>query len=500
MMTKRAVLLNERDSVAVAVEEVHPGEACEIASAGSSTITVGEMIPRGHKIAIACMEKGEPVIKYGHSIGVAKMDIRQGAWVHTHNLASSLQGTHAYREPDNIYSWDGIAPNALMSKTFKGYRRLDGSVGIRNEIWIIPTVGCANKAVEGMKLRARAELGLNAVCFTHPHGCSQLGDDLASTQKILAGLVKHPNAAGVLVVSLGCENNRIESFKEALGSWDDNRVKFLCMQDVGDEEVEAVKLLKALADYAKGFDRGDIPLSELVLGMKCGGSDGFSGITANPLVGRVADLIVQMGGSVVLSEVPEMFGAETVLMNRACSKEVFDRIVSLVNDFMQYFIRHGQEVYENPSPGNRDRGITTLEEKSLGCILKSGTSPVMDVISYGAQVREKGLTLLWGPGNDLVSATALSAAGAHMILFTTGRGTPYGAPSITVKISSHTDLSVRKPGWIDFDAGRILAGKSFDELGADLFGFIVKVASGEETRSEITGNRDIAIFKDGVTL
>ncbi len=499
MMTKRAVLLDVHDSVAVAVEEVHPGETCEITGAGSSTITVGEMIPRGHKIAIACMEKGEPVIKYGHAIGVAKMDIRQGAWVHSHNLASSLQGTHAYLEPESVYSWDGIAP-ASMPTTFKGYRRLDGSVGIRNEIWIIPTVGCANKAVEGMKLRARAELGLDAVCFTHPHGCSQLGDDLAGTQKILAGLVKHPNAAGVLVVSLGCENNRIESFKEALGSWDDNRVKFLCMQDVGDEEVEAVKLLKALADYAKGFDRGDIPLSELVLGMKCGGSDGFSGITANPLVGRVADLIVQMGGSVVLSEVPEMFGAETVLMNRACSKEVFGRIASLVNDFKQYFIRHGQEVYENPSPGNRDGGITTLEEKSLGCILKSGTSPVMDVISYGSQVREKGLTLLWGPGNDLVSATALSAAGAHMILFTTGRGTPYGAPSITIKISSHTDLSVRKPGWIDFDAGRILAGKSFDELDADLFGFIVKVASGEETRSEITGNRDIAIFKDGVTL
>ena len=357
--------------------------------------------------------------------------------------------------------------------------------GIRNEIWIIPTVGCANKAVEGMKLRARTELGLNAVCFTHPHGCSQLGDDLTCTQKILAGLVMHPNAAGVLVVSLGCENNRIETFKEALGSWDDNRVKFLSMQDVADEEAEAMRLLKGLGDYSAGFEREDIPLSELVLGMKCGGSDGFSGITANPLVGRVADLIVQMGGSVVLSEVPEMFGAETVLMNRACSKEVFDRIVSLVNDFKQYFMRHGQEVYENPSPGNRDGGITTLEEKSLGCILKSGTSPVMDVISYGAQVRKKGLTLLWGPGNDLVSATALSAAGAHMILFTTGRGTPYGAPATTVKISSNTDLAVRKPRWIDYDAGRLLAGKSFDELGADLFRFIVEVANGKKPRAKL---------------
>jgi len=500
MMIKHAVLLDVRDSVAVAVEEVHPGETCKITGAGSFTITAGEKIPCGHKIAITRIKKGEPVIKYGHSIGIAGIDIRQGAWVHSHNLASSLHVTQAYQEPGIYNPWDGIASNAVIPETFKGYRRMDGSVGIRNEIWIIPTVGCANKAVEGMKLRARTELGLDTVCFTHPHGCSQLGDDLAFTQKILAGLVKHPNAAGVLVVSLGCENNRIESFKDALGSWDDNRVKFLCMQDVSDEETEAMNLLKALGDYAQGLERRDIPLSELVLGMKCGGSDGFSGITANPLVGRVADLIVQMGGSVVLSEVPEMFGAETVLMNRACSKAVFDRIVALVNDFKQYFIRHGQKVYENPSPGNRDGGITTLEEKSLGCILKSGTSPVMDVISYGGQVREKGLSLLWGPGNDLVSATALSAAGTHMILFTTGRGTPYGAPSATIKISSHTDLAVRKPGWIDFDAGRLLAGKSFDELGADLFRFIVEAASGKQTKSEITGNRDMAIFKDGVTL
>lgn len=499
-MTKRAVLLDARDSVAVAVEEVHPGETCEITGACSSTITAGEMIPGGHKIAMMCMKKGDSVIKYGHTIGIARIDIHQGAWVHTHNLASSLQRTHAYREPDNVYAWGGIASNAFMPKTFKGYRRMNGSVGIRNEIWIIPTVGCANKAVEGMKLRARTELGLDVVCFTHPHGCSQLGDDLACTQRILAGLVKHPNAAGVLVVSLGCENNHIASFKKALGTWDDNRVKFLCMQDVSDEEAEAMKLLKAFADYAQGFKREDIPLSELVLGMKCGGSDGFSGVTANPLVGRVSDMIVQSGGSVVLSEVPEMFGAETVLMNRACSKEVFGRIVSLVNDFKQYFIRHGHEVYENPSPGNRDGGITTLEEKSLGCILKSGTSPVMDVISYGAQVRERGLSLLWGPGNDIVSATALSAAGAHMILFTTGRGTPYGAPSTTVKISSHTDLSVRKPGWIDFDAGRLLAGMSFEDIGSEFFGFIIEVASGQKTKSEIAGNRDMAIFKDGVTL
>jgi altronate hydrolase len=499
-MAKRAILLDAQDSVAVAVTEIQSGEIGEVTGADSSTVTLKERIPSGHKIALMTILKGEQVIKYGYSIGVAQSDIERGSWVHSHNLASGLHGLLEYKAPDTIYSWKGVTSNIPIPKTFKGYRRMDGSVGIRNEIWIIPTVGCVNKAVEAIRHKARTELGLDAVCFTHPYGCSQLGDDLVHTQKILAGLVKHPNAAGVLVVSLGCENNRLERFKEALGSWDDNRVKFLSMQEVADEEAEAMRLLKELGDFAAQFRREEFPVSELVLGMKCGGSDGFSGITANPLVGRIADLLIQSGGSVMLSEVPEMFGAETVLMNRACSKEVFHRIVSLVNDFKAYFIRHGQEVYENPSPGNRDGGITTLEEKSLGCIRKAGTSPVMDVVPYGAPRQKKGLTLLSGPGNDLVSATALSAAGAHMILFTTGRGTPFGAPSPTVKISSNTDLAVRKAGWIDYDAGRLLAGKSFDELGADLFSFIVEVANGKKTRSEITGNRDMAIFKDGVTL
>jgi altronate hydrolase len=498
-MSKRALILDARDVVAVAVEEIQPGETVDVTGAAASSITVKEKVPGGHKIALKKIAKGEHVIKYGLSIGVAQKDIDQGEWIHSHNLATGLHGTLEYKAPSNPFKWDGVKVSGSLPKSFKGYRRTDGRVGIRNEIWIIPTVGCVNKAVEKMTADAKAK-GLDVVCFTHPYGCSQLGDDAAATSKVLAGLVNHPNAAGVLVVSLGCENNRLDVFQKALGSWDDKRVKFLRMQESPDEIAEAAELLKELGDYAAGFKREDIPITELVLGMKCGGSDGYSGITANPLVGRVADLLVQEGGSVVLTEVPEMFGAETTIMARACSTAVFDSTVHLVNDFKDYFIRHGQEVYENPSPGNRDGGITTLEEKSLGCIRKSGTSPVEDIIPYGAQRRKKGLTFVSGPGNDLVSTTALSAAGVHIILFTTGRGTPFGAPATTVKISTNTDLFKRKPGWIDFDAGRILEGKSFDELGVELFNYIVKVAEGEKTKSEITGNRDIAIFKDGVTL
>jgi altronate hydrolase len=498
-MSKRALILDARDVVAVAVDEIQPGETAEVTGAAASTIAVKEKVPGGHKIALKKIAKGEHVIKYGLSIGVALSDIDQGAWVHSHNLSTGLHGTLEYKMPAKPYHWDGVKVAGSLPKTFKGYRRADGKVGIRNEIWVIPTVGCVNKAVEKMAADAKAK-GLDVVCFTHPYGCSQLGDDAASTSNILASLAQHPNAAGVLVVSLGCENNRLDVFKKSLGTWDDNRIKFLQMQESPDENAEAAQLLKELGDYAAKFKREDIPINELVVGMKCGGSDGYSGITANPLVGRVADILVQEGGSVVLTEVPEMFGAETTIMDRASSKEIFDSTVHLVNDFKDYFIRHDQEVYENPSPGNRDGGITTLEEKSLGCTRKSGTSPVMDIIPYGAQRRKKGLTFISGPGNDLVSTTVLSAAGVHVILFTTGRGTPFGAPASTVKISTNSDLAKRKPGWIDFDAGRILDGKSFDELGVELFNYVVKVAEGEKTKSEITGNRDIAIFKDGVTL
>lgn len=450
---------------------------------------------RGHKKALRDIKKGEDIIKYGYPIGRAVSDIKEGEHVHTHNIKTNLSGVLEYS-----YEPIGAEPRKKLSGTFKGYRRKDGGAGIRNEIWIINTVGCINRAAEKIAKLANERFG--DLCdgiytFVHPFGCSQLGDDMLTTQKILKGLVNHPNASGVLVFGLGCENNNIEVFKKILGEWDSERVKFLNGQDCEDEIEAALELIGGLAARASKETRTDCDISELVIGLKCGGSDGFSGLTANPLIGRFSDMINDYGASTVLTEVPEMFGAETILMNRAKDEAVFKKIVALINDFKGYFIRHGQEVYENPSPGNKKGGITTLEDKSLGCVQKSGSGAVADVIGIGEHVKEKGLNLLTGPGNDIVAVTNLAASGCHMILFSTGRGTPVGAPVPTVKVATNSQLAEKKKNWIDFNAGPIINGANLDK---EFFDFIISVAEGKKTKNEENGYREISIFKDGVTL
>ncbi len=444
-------------------------------------------LANGHKYSICDIKKGENVIKYGNPIGHATEDIAKGEHVHTHNLATNLSDNLTYS-----YSPRGLDfPVTPTSRTFLGYKREDGKVGIRNDIWIVSTVGCVNKIAE----RLAALTG--AFAFPHPFGCSQLGEDQEITQKILRGMVHHPNAAGVLVLGLGCENNNIEVFKSVLGEYSPKRVKFLNCQDVSDEIAAGVAIIDELKEYAASFTREEIPLSQLVVGLKCGGSDGYSGITANPLVGRFSDALIGMGGSCLLSEVPEMFGAEHLLMERCTDVAVFEKTVALINNFKDYYKRHDQVVYENPSPGNKKGGITTLEEKSLGCVQKAGTAPVADVLDYGDTVRKNGLSLLNGPGNDLVAVTNLMAAGAHLILFTTGRGTPLGAPVPTVKVATNRNLAVNKSAWIDFDASPVMEGKDLD---SEFFDFVVSVASGTKTANERLGYREISIFKDGVTL
>lgn len=371
------------------------------------------------------------------------------------------------------------------------YMRKNGDIGIRNDVWIVPTVGCVNGTAKAIAERT------GAIALTHPYGCSQLGGDHLITQMILRGLVNHPNAGGVLVLGLGCENNNIGEFKKVLGDIDPDRVRFLNAQNVCDDVAEGIRLVGELKEYAESFKRQPCPISKLKLGLKCGGSDGLSGITANPLIGRLSDRVISMGGICVLSEVPEMFGAETILMDRCSDKKVFDKTVSLINNFKDYFTSHDQVIYENPSPGNKAGGISTLEEKSLGCTQKGGTSLVTDVLDYGDTARTSGLNLLNGPGNDMVAVTNLTACGCHMILFSTGRGTPLGAPVPTVKISTNSDLYHRKKSWIDFDAGRIIDGAQLDD---EFFNLICRVADGELTASERNGFREIAIFKDGVTL
>ncbi|HVN94846.1 MAG TPA: altronate dehydratase family protein [Syntrophorhabdaceae bacterium] len=498
----KLLMINAKDNVAVALARIAAGEALTI---GKYQLVAREDVESGHKIALENLAQGRDIIKYGFPMGRAVVNISAGEHVHTHNVKTNLKGLEQYRyTPVNKKGRAANPETATQPREFAGYVRKDGQVGIRNEIWIINTVGCVNKTSENLAKEANVRLaGLTdgLFAYTHPYGCSQLGEDHRNTQKILAQLTKHPNAAGVLVLGLGCENNNIDEFKKVLGDYDRERVKFMVCQDVDDEMEHGVKLLGELARYAQTFVRQPCDVSKLVVGLKCGGSDAFSGITANPLVGEFSDMLIRRGGTGILTEVPEMFGAEKRLMDRCVSREIFDKTVSLINGFKEYYLSHGQEVYENPSPGNKKGGISTLEEKSLGCIEKGGTEPVVDVLQYGERVKTEGLNLLAGPGNDIVACTALTAAGAHVILFTTGRGTPLGAPVPTIKISTNRELSQHKGNWIDFDAGRLLTGEDADHLKHELFGFVVKVASGElRTKNEENGYREIAIFKQGVTL
>jgi len=487
------------DQVAIALKDFSAGDSITLEDGTRLELT--DDVPIGHKILTKPVAEGEDVLKFGYSIGKAKTDLKPGSWVHTHNLGTGLKGLLEYRYEPIAAKAPAAAPRR---QTFRGYVRENGEIGIRNEIWIINTVGCINKTCEILANRANALYRgrLDGVFhFSHPFGCSQLGDDLTYTQKLLASLANHPNAAGVLVVGLGCENNQVDSFKAAIGPHDPRRIKFMKTQEAEDEIEEGLALIEELVEYAETFERAEVPASKLKLGLKCGGSDGFSGITANPLVGAVSDRLIASGGTAILTEVPEMFGAETILMNRAANEEVFGRVVSLVNDFKQYFIRHDQEIYENPSPGNKAGGITTLEEKSLGCTQKGGHSIVTDVLPYGHRASKPGLHLLEAPGNDLVSVTALSASGAHIVFFTTGRGTPFGGPVPTVKISTNGELARKKKNWIDYDAGQLLEGKSMDELAEELWNRMLDIASGDvRTNNEENGFKEIAIFKDGVIM
>ncbi|MBR2972002.1 MAG: altronate dehydratase [Clostridia bacterium] len=444
-------------------------------------------LENGHKYATRDIVCGENIVKYGNPIGHATSDIKCGDHVHTHNMSTNLSSEIEYDFKGDFTS--NVRTDS--ERTFLGYLRENGDVGIRNEVWIINTVGCVNKVAKRL-----ADL-TGAYHFEHPYGCSQLGDDHRATQRILAALVNHPNAAGVLVLGLGCENNNIDEFKTVIGEYNEKRVRFLNVQDVDDEIEIGVRIINELMEYRDSFTPTPVSISKLRIGLKCGGSDGFSGISANPLVGRFADRIIAEGGSCLLTEVPEMFGAEHLLMDRSASREVFEKNVNMINGFKKYFSSHNQPIYENPSPGNKAGGITTLEEKSLGCVQKGGSKAVVDVLEYGERVKKNGLSLINGPGNDMVAITNLAAAGAQLILFTTGRGTPLGGPVPTVKISTNSTLAEKKRAWIDFDSSPVLSG---EDLDSKFFEYVIDVAEGRQTRNEENGYREIAIFKNGITL
>ena len=484
------------DNAAVALKPLRAGD---VLTADGTKTTLIEDIPQGHKFSLCDIPAGGAVIKYGAPIGAAKEDIRKGSWIHTHNMKTGLGDVLTYTYQPR----PAAKLTSDKSHVFQGFKRPDGRAGVRNENWINPTVGSVNNVASAIEKRAQAYLAGSIdsiLAFSHPYGCSQMGEDQENTRRILADLINHPNAGGVLVLGLGCENSNIDVLKEYIGEYDESRVKFLVCQESEDEIQDGLELVKELTKYAGAFTREPIPCSELIIGMKCGGSDGLSGITANPAVGAFSDLLIANGGTTILTEVPEMFGAETLLMNRCENEELFEQTVKLINDFKNYFTSHNQTIYENPSPGNKKGGISSLEDKSLGCTQKSGSAPVRGVLSYGEPVAVHGLNLLSAPGNDLVASTALAASGAHIVLFTTGRGTPFASPVPTVKISSNSALYEHKKGWIDFNCGTLVDGKPLKELGEELFQYVLDVASGKKVKAEEAGFHDMAIFKQGVTL
>lgn len=490
--------INPADSVVVCLQAKKKGEIIDI---DNKSITLNQDTPAGHKVLITDVNKGENIIKYGYPIGHARQDLKAGDWVNEDNLKTNLSGTLDY-------TYNPVGEELSIqneNRTFKAYRRQNGDVGVRNEIWIVPTVGCVNGIAEKLAERLRKETGCEGIdsvyAWHHNYGCSQLSEDHENTRKILRDICLHPNAGGVLILSLGCENNQPDDFMAMLGDYDKRRIRLLVTQKVEGDEVEAgMQILHELYDIAKEDKREEVPVAKLRVGLKCGGSDGFSGITANPLVGEFSDWLVAQGGTSVLTEVPEMFGAETILMNRCRTEELFNQTVSMINNFKNYFLSHGEPVGENPSPGNKAGGISTLEDKALGCTQKCGKAPVSGVMEYGDRLQNSGLNLLSAPGNDLVAATALASCGCHLVLFTTGRGTPFGTFVPTMKIATNPTLAKNKPNWVDFSAGQLVEGRTMKELVPEFIDKVLSVASGQKARNEENDYREISIFKNGVTL
>ncbi len=497
-MEKTYLKINKADSVVVCLQPMKKGETINI---DGINVTLNQDTPAGHKVLINDTAEGQDIVKYGYPIGHAIKNLKAGDWVNEENLKTNLAGTLSY----TYQPVDNRLDIVDEKRTFMGYQRKNGDVGTRNEIWIVPTVGCVNGIAERLAAQLRKETGEDGIdsvyAWHHNYGCSQLSGDHENTRNILRDIVLHPNAGGVLVLGLGCENNQPEQFEQLLGDYDHERIKFLVTQKVDGDEVEAgMEILRQLYEKAREDKREPLSVSKLRIGLKCGGSDGFSGITANPLVGEFSDWLVAQGGTTILTEVPEMFGAETILMNRCKTTELFEKTVDMVNNFKEYFLSHGEPVGENPSPGNKAGGISTLEDKALGCTQKCGKAMVSGVLKYGERLENNGLNLLSAPGNDLVASTALASAGCHIVLFTTGRGTPFGTFVPTMKIATNPTLAARKPNWIDFSAGQLIEGKSMDELLPEFIDKILSVASGEKARNEINDYREISIFKNGVTL
>ncbi|MCW9716533.1 UxaA family hydrolase [Avibacterium sp. 21-594] len=494
---KQFIKIHNKDNVAVALQDLKAGTLLNVEG---QQIILKTDINRGHKFALTDILAYQNVVKYGYPIGHTLLNITAGEHIHVHNVKTNLSDINDYKYLPELTTLSKQPPD----RDVQIYRRKNGDIAIRNELWIIPTVGCVVGIANQIRKRFIQQNNLSDIdgvfTFNHSYGCSQLGDDHENTKMMLQNMVKHPNAGAVLVIGLGCENNQVADFEKTLGEYDQNRVKFMISQHFDDEIETGIKLLQQLYQEMRQDHRQAGKLSEVKFGLECGGSDGFSGITANPMLGNFSDYLLSHGGTTVLTEVPEMFGAEHILMSHCQNEKIFHKTVEMVNNFKQYFIQHNQPIYENPSPGNKAGGITTLEDKSLGCTQKAGHSQVIDVLKYNERLKTKGLNLLSAPGNDAVATSALAGAGCHMVLFTTGRGTPYGGFVPTMKIATNSELAQKKKHWIDFDAGRLVHNMTMNELLNDFIDLVVNIVNGQPTKNEINEFRELAIFKSGVTL
>lgn len=497
-----AIKLYPQDTVALATSELKKGQTVTV---DGETITLLDDIPNAHKIALKDFETGEAVRKYDNIIGYASKPIKKGEWIHSHNEVTGLGKSKEYTYDFNPIS---IFPGE-SDKTFMGYDRADGGAGIRNHLAIISTVFCANGPLRKLARMAEAKYPATEnfdgiIAFDQEFGCSQTGKDLVTTCKIIAGIAKNANFGGVLLVSNGCEMAIPSVLEQYMGDYDKKRIRTLTLQEVEDEFTAGMELIDEIMEEMKDDKRTPININRLHIAMNCGGSDGYSGITANTLLGTLCDTLVKEGAIMNMTEVPEMMGAEHILMNRAADKSIFDDIVKMMYDYDAYFARYGEKAADNPTQGNKAGGLTTLEEKSLGCIQKGGHCAVMEVLEYGERATKNGFVLVSGPGNDLAGVSGQIAAGAVLTIFTTGRGTPCGFAGPTFRLASNTALATRKSNWIDYDAGRLLTAKTPEEVEAlnkELYDAIMATVNGQyRTRTEENGYYILGALKDGVTL
>ena len=485
----RALTLNPADDVAIVLEALEPGTAVE-----SLNLSAAEAIPAGHKIARHAIAAGSVVRKYGQVIGEAVRDIAAGAHVHTHNLAMSEARAGA------AIGVDARTHRPLSGASFEGFVRADGSVGTRNYIGVLTSVNCsatvARRIADAFPDSSLPRGVDGVVAFTHQGGCggSSLSTDTAVLQRTMAGYARHPNFAAVLVVGLGCEANQIPDWLAREGLEPNADLRTLTIQEAGgtSRAIEAgLVAVREMITRASTARRQTVSAAHLTVGLQCGGSDGWSGVTANPALGAAVDLLVAHGGRAMLSETPEIWGAEHLLLRRATTPEVADRLLARLEWWRAYADRHGMELNNNPSPGNLAGGLTTILEKSLGAVAKSGATPLNDVIGYAEPVTAPGLTFMDSPGYDPCSATGQIASGANLLAFTTGRGSVFGAkPAPSIKLASNARLASWMDEDMDIDASPVLNGVSLAAMGELIFARMLAVASGEPAKSEALGIGD----------